>query len=101
MDHQQQNDASVTVDRADTEMAETLPYAFLDTEGSGQLLEQHQTGERGQRLLLESKCRHPVRFANGLASAKLNGKRSLFFVNWFRFHFQLYDRRTTASLSSR
>ena len=84
MDSQQQNDDAVTIDRADLQVTETPGQLLLQTDTTEQRLEHHQTGKRGQSLILKLDLGNSVGFTmnSGFATLRANGLRWLFWTVW-------------------
>jgi hypothetical protein len=92
VDDQQQHDDAVAEDRADRQVTETPGQLLLQPNAGKQGLVDHQSGERGQPLILEFDLGNAVGFTmnSGFATLHANGLR---WFSWFVWRHQFYQLR--------
>ena len=92
VDYQQQDDDAVTIDRADGQVAETPGELLLQADPAEQRLVHHQTGKRGQSLILKFNLGNTMGLAmnGGFATLHVDG---LFWLSCWVGAYQFYQAR--------
>ncbi len=98
MNDQQHDNNTVAIDRADGKVTETHGQVLLQANMTEQRLKHHQSGERGQSLILKPDLGNTMGFTMNGGFATLHGNGLFWLICWIGLH-QFYQARGRFLLS--